>query len=145
MIHSITLKEEPSSLTSQVKFIRRKDLTAEIRLRIATIALCFRVKGGISGMSVRHGVSRSFIYQLREQLAEQVSVLFGSEPVKQAVAKEAQSLQCLRLILLLRLVGRCSLGAISTLLTALGMPYDSTGYISQSLQRIGAALPCIID
>lgn len=143
MIHSISLKEEPSSLISPVKFFRREDLTVEKRLKIASIALFFQVKGGKSGMAKRHGVSRTFIYQLREQLAGQMHTIFGapSEAESERVTAHQRTEQ---LILLLRLVGACSIGAISLVLNALEMPYDSVGFISQHLHRLGAGLPNVV-
>lgn len=144
MIHSISLEEEPSSLTSPVKFFRREDLSEEKRFKIASIALFFRVKGGKSGMAKRHGVSRTFIYQLRDQLAGGMHTIFGassqSEPERITARQQTE-----QLILLLRLIGGCSIGAISLMLNALGMPYDSVGFISQRLQGMGARLPNVVD
>lgn len=145
MIHSITLKEEPSSLTSQVKkFIRRKDLTAEIRLKIATLALFFSVQGGITGLALRHGISRTFVYQLVNQLENNLELLFGA-PSSVPLNKQSLFSLAVKHILMLRLAGRCSISAISGLLEAWKMPVSSTGFISQTLQRTGAALPSIIQ
>lgn len=135
-MHAYPLIEEPSSLTGQKSFYRRVDLGPGLRIKIATIALFFQIHGTITQLSRRHSVSRQFIYNLREELRQRMEGLFEPRP---AVACQAKR-QLLRAILYLRLLGRCSLHAISGLLSALGHGRASTAFISQELEGIGSCL-----
>jgi hypothetical protein len=145
MLETLFLTEEPSSLKSWVnnKYVRRIDLTSHLRLKIASHALFFSVHGTISQMSFKYGVSRTFIYTLRNHLSASIDPLFGAIAVKSS--KESAFLSCLSVILHLRLVGRCSLEAISVMLTNFGLPYHSIGFISEHLQHLGSLLGNQID
>lgn len=134
-----TKAEEPSSLTSQLLFIRRNDLSPERRLKIASIALFFSPRGTISRLSEKYGVSRQFIYDLRNTLSAQLPNLFGC--VDKSESKVWLRHQLIRTILSLRLIGCCSLWAISDLLTQLGLGKASVSFISHALTQIGLALP----
>lgn len=135
-MHAYPLIEEPSSLTGQNSFIRRVDLGPELRIKIATIALFFQIHGTITQLSRRHSVSRQFIYNLREELRRRLEGLFEPRPAGAGQPKR----QLLSAMLHLRLIGRCSLHAISGLLRALGLGQASTAYISQELESIGSRL-----
>jgi hypothetical protein len=143
MLRTIELTEEPSSLISRVKYERRADLSSILRLKIASHALFFNRRGTITLLSVRHGVSRTFIYQLRDRLAAQVEPLFGV----------ANSLSCSTLVywhcvsqlLRLRLQGQSTLESISILMKELGFAYHSVGFISETLKKIGDLLGNQID
>lgn len=144
MIHSISLKEEPSSLTSQVKFIRRPDLTEEIRLKVAVLPLLFTVIGGVKGLSLKYKVSRTFIYESGKQVAGHLKGFFrttsGILSGKQIAAKLV-----IRAIFMLRLEGKCSISAVSNMLKFQGTHVGSTGFISQTLKQAGACLPSFIE
>ncbi len=137
-MHPYPPLEEPSSLTGQNLFYRRVDLGAELRIKIATIALFFQIHGTITQLSRRHSVSRQFVYNLRTELRQRLAGLFEQQEAQQEASRAKR--QLLRAILHLRLVGRCSLHAISGLISALGLGQASTAYISQELEAIGSGL-----
>ena len=95
-------------------------------------------------MATRYQVSRTFLYEQRNHLAAQMEGLFGVAGPKVVTTQHLKE-QELRLMLKLRLEGRCSLSAISSMLEELNMPYCSTGYISQHLRQTGEQLPNIVE
>jgi transposase-like protein len=125
-------------LTDQLLFYRREDLTASVRLKIATIALFFQLHGTITQLSKRYDISRQFVYDLRNALRDRLSGLF--EPKSEDGTAEQDKRSLLRWILYLRLVGQCSLQAISCLLQALDLGRASPAYISEQLSQIGTKL-----
>jgi hypothetical protein len=137
-MRATTQIEEPSSLTDQLLFYRREDLTASVRLKIATIALFFQLHGTITQLSKRYDISRQFVYDLRNALRDRLSGLF--EPKSEDGTAEQDKRSLLRWILYLRLVGQCSLQAISCLLQALDLGRASPAYISEQLSQIGTKL-----
>ena len=137
-MHTYPPIEEPSSLTGQKLFYRRADLGPDLRIKIATIALFFQIHGTITQLSRRYSVSRQFIYMLRRELRQRLAGLFEATAATQGAIQAKRSL--LRAILHLRLVGKCSLHAISSLLESLGLGRASTAYISQKLEDIGGCL-----
>jgi len=130
-----------------LKYIRRPDLPAELRLYIAGVALFESKYGQITELSQRYKISRSFIYQLRNQLLMSGWVLFGMSPEKASSCegKITEELDLLREILSLRLEGRCSIIGISLLLKRKGLTGSSIGYISQVLKEIGTKLTPVIE
>lgn len=124
------------------KFHRRKDLTVEIRLYIAFIALLCNKWGIITGIAKRYAISRTFVYMLQSQLNSAIEDSFyvGSAPSsKELVIREKT--KSLEHSLLLRLEGKCSITAISGILKKMGMKNTSVGTISQNLNQIGKYLP----
>lgn len=116
------------------RFHRRVDLSADVRLRIASIALYFSVYGTIQGLSDKYSVSRQFIYDLRDELFLSTDSLFGLRK-KSEDGKDKQSL--LAWLLSLRLEGKSSIEGISEILKRFHFPNTSVGFISQELTRIG--------
>ncbi len=129
-------------MLKKVKFLRRDDLTVEIRLYIACMTLLCNKWGIITGMAKRYAISRTFIYMLQSQLNTAIEDYFyvGSAPSKKelAIGEKETSLEY---ALLLRLEGKCSIPAISGILTKMGMKNASVGTISQKLNEIGEYLP----
>lgn len=143
-MHSIIAKEEPSSLTSLVKkFERRKDLSPCVRLQIASIALFNKQHGTPTRLSRSYKISRTFVYQLKNHLLHHSTTLFGvCEGLPSQISPYFNPLY---LILQLRLIGHSSLSAISEILGNLGISHNSTGYISELLDKIGSLCPSIIE
>lgn len=129
-----------------IKYIRRPDIPAQLRLYIAGVALFESKYGQITELSQRYKISRSFIYQLRNQLLVTGWVLFGMKPEKSSSsdAQINEELDLLREILSLRLEGRCSIISISQLLKRKGLTGSSIGYVSQVLKEIGSGLSSTI-
>jgi hypothetical protein len=125
-----------------LKFIRRSDLDSMARLRIASLALVFYKHGLITNLSKKYEVSRPFIYQLRDQLAE-----FGESQFcacGNIVSPAPQDIvTCM--ILSLRLEGKSPISGISSILTRFNHPGHSTGHISETLKRIGLAQGNTLD
>ena len=134
------MKTSEAVLLSGDKFVRRQDLTPSVRLFIACSALMAQICGTwgkITELSRDYLISRTFVYMLASSLQETGMVVFGvnsSQPV------EIRNLS-LRHILSLRLEGRCSIEAISTIMKRFGLNNCSTGFISQFLYDTGALLP----
>ena len=143
MLQEKFLQEAPSSLTSQVKYLRRPDLSSKIRLKIASIAFLFPVHGTITGLSNRYEVSRTFIYGLRDNLSSQTESLFGTSCP--STAAQADYKKNIEWLLKLRLQGRCSLSSISQMLCDMGHRYSSQGFISQTLDRLGGSVGNLIE
>jgi len=110
----LTMQEEPSSLKKSYKFIRRSDITTELRMKIGVLLVCFSYHGQVTNYSKKYGVSRSFLYSLKTICREQLQEAFGKSS-EQSVSKSNQQ-QSWEELLKLRLIGRCSLSAISELL-----------------------------
>lgn len=120
-----------------MKFIRRPDLDSLTRLNLAIQAYCaLGIYGGMTRLATGYNVSRLFIYQLLWQL----EALFATDPMATAAAEDERK-QLDRLILLLRLQGRCSLGNISEILRHLGFSFYSVGYISERILAFACVLP----
>jgi len=122
------------------KFVRRHDLTPSIRLYIAFMTLTARATGAwgkVTELSRQFMISRMFVYMLANTLHETSFVVFGDNASKASNTEEMPYYY----ILSLRLEGKCSIEAISTIMKRFGIPNASTGLISQYLQRVGYLLP----
>ena len=97
------------------KFVRRHDLSPSIRLYIAFTALMAKADatwGKISELSRQFMISRMFVYMLANTLHDTSLAVFGDNVSKPAVVEELPY----HYILSLRLEGRCSIEAISTIM-----------------------------
>ncbi len=139
--HKVTNENQISNMMLRGnKFVRRHDLSPSIRLYIAFTALMAKTNatwGKISELSRQFMISRMFVYMLATTLHETSLAVFGDNVSKLAVVDELPY----HYILSLRLEGRCSIEAISTIMKRFGIPVASTGSISQYLQRLGFLLP----
>lgn len=122
-------------------FSRREDLTVEIRMRIASIALFFSVHGTISRLSDKYSISRQFIYNLRQDFKNYGESALQSVDERDGSIEKRHSLSW---ILSLRLEGKSSIEGISQIMKRFNIPYNSVGFISQELQRIGLEQPNIM-
>ncbi len=131
----------PELLKLSPKFIRRVDLTVSIRLYIACTALQAKEEklwGVVSALARQFQISRTFVYMLVVTLEQTGQLVFGHSLCSSVMLNDRL---CYRYMLSLRLEGRCSIGAISTMMTRFDVNNSSEGKISQSLQSIGALLP----
>ena len=121
-----------------LRFVRRHDLTPDIRLTVAYKALN-GVWGDITQLAREFMVSRTFIYLLMKDLKEITETVFGTY---KTYVKESAKEKAITLILYLRLVERCSIPSISQLLKRFEIAkYHSVGSVSQILQFAGNSLP----
>ena len=142
------LADSCRSLANQFKrkFTRREDLTSEIRLTIANMALSAQLLGEwgtITALANQYEVSRTFVYSLASTLQEAAPILFG-EAAGFIPSPSIRELS-IQAMLSFRLEGRSSIGAISTIMERFGWQLSSTGSISQMLSRIGASLPMTVS
>jgi hypothetical protein len=121
-----------------MKFIRRPDLDKVTRTEIAVQAfLAQGVYGEITRLARCYRVSRLFIYTLLWQFQD----FFAPPGAVPPSLPRAQQAAMDRHILLLRMVGRCSLESMAQIFGELGLPYHSVGYIAQRLTTFAQALP----
>jgi hypothetical protein len=128
------------------RFTRRADLTNSIRLTIAADALhamLSGVWGTITNLADEYGTSRPFVYSLAYTLKEAGQFLFGemAECVPAASPRELS----IQMMLSLRMEGRSSIGAVSTIMNRFAYESSSAGFISQTLSRIGGWLPTTLS
>jgi len=131
---------------SKRRFTRRADLTAAIRLTIASSALhakINRVWGTITDLAEEYHISRPFVYSLAETLKEAGQFLFGEATEFLSLSSPREL--AIQLMLSLRLEARSSIGAISTVMNRFGHELSSTGSISQILSCVGGLLPTTIS
>jgi hypothetical protein len=122
------------------KFTRRSDLTPSTRLYIAFTALMAQehaIWGEITSLSRQFLISRMFIYTLANTLEQSCPIIFGDNHFNPAVEEKLPYYYMLSL----RLEGRCSIEAISTIMKRFNIKISSVGSISQVLQDIGSLLP----
>ena len=142
-----TLKEEPqSSLNASVKFMRRPELTTRLRFVIAVTAVMgLQSANKITKIAKRFNVSPAFVYDMRSRLLAGIETIFGVG----ASVSVPQSCACLNdeisAVLMLRLRGSCSIGAISELLSRFDFDHTSTGFVSGVLTAAGESVSDTID
>jgi hypothetical protein len=121
-----------------MKFIRRPDLDKVTRAEIAAQAfLAQGVYGELTRLARCYRVSRLFVYTLLWQFQELFAPPGASAPVPPRIAP----VEVDRHLLLLRLVGRCSLESMAQIFAELGLPCHSVGYLAQRLTTFAQALP----
>jgi hypothetical protein len=121
-----------------MKFTRRPDLAPQTRIDIVMLAWLHQgVYGKMTAIATYYQISRTFLYQLLFMANLQLETLFSEE--KFLFQTDAQHLE--RLLLLLRLEGKCSLLSIAAIVTALEYHPHSVGYLSQFFHSAGQALP----
>lgn len=121
-----------------IKFMRRSDLNPTKRLHIASTAIFAMLNhhwGTISDMAKQFNISRTFIYMLASTLIEMDSVLFGT-----TYQYTESKFVAFQYMLSLRLEGRCSIQATSTIMDRFQICPNSTGSISQYLTYFGSLL-----
>jgi len=128
------------------RFTRRADLTNSIRLTIAVDAfhaMLNGVWGTITDLADEYGISRPFVYSLADTLKEAGQFLFG-ETAECVPASSPRELS-IQMMLSLRMEGRSSIGAVSTIMNRFEYESSSAGFISQTLSRIGGWLPTTLS
>ena len=129
-----------------MKFQRRNDLTFEMRLSIACIALVSKQWGIISQLAKTYAISRTFVYMLQANLDNALDGMFqvNEQPDKE-LATDYMVQSATADMLLYRLEGKCSIPAISDIMKRKGLNNCSVGSISQKLHLIGTYLPNTIE
>jgi len=136
----VTKKNLDLLLKSTPNFRRREDLTDDMRSTIAHKAYLAQINrsyGVITALTKEYKVSRQFIYNLLYTL--QIALILSFSVSQETIAKNRR--KSIEVILSLRFEGKCSLGAIATIMKRFDLPYCSESYISQTLKEIGGLLP----
>ena len=121
-----------------MKFIRRQDLDTQARMDIVVQAMHYQGQyGEMTRIANENEISRTFLYQLTQEAKTNLENLL--KPDCSDISDQQKELD--RLILLLRLEGKCSIEAISFILTMLGYFPHSVGYISRRLTAYGEVVP----
>jgi len=130
--HKLTGENQISNMMPRGnKFVRRHDLTPSIRLYIAFMALTANAMGAwgkITELSRQFMISRTFVYMLANTLHDTSLAVFGDNVSKPAFAEELPY----HYMLSLRLEGRCSIEAISTIMKRFGSDIASVGSVMTS-------------
>lgn len=125
----------------KLKFVRRVDLTSEVRLEIACKALLVQISnehGSIGGLARQFMVSRTFVYMLLAAVKETEDFLFDGKINSNSIIDYRTALT---MMLSLKLEGGCSNGAISVILKRMESKISALGSISQYLAFFGSLLP----
>ena len=123
------------------KFLRRPDLTTFDRVQIAYEALCakiFGMWGTISALAKYHNISRTFIYDTLATFEEITELAFGETSQQLDIENKKESFEVMTA---LRLEGKCSVGAISTIMKRLNHRFSGQGTVSTYLNHIGSLVP----
>jgi len=123
------------------KFIRREDLTADIRCKIAYLAYLAqenKIYGAITKIAKDYAISQAFIYMLLFSFRQNILLTFSPIPeFKKTYLKR----EAIKEMLLQRMVGKSSIEAISTIMKYRNLKFSSVGTISKFLSEIGKLLP----
>ncbi len=136
---------ENTENTVGAQCIRRSDVTPSIRLLIAFTALQARENktwGVITGLARTYAISRTCVYLLATSLTVTCETVFGASLSPMVPCDIRQSY---RGMLPFRLEGRCSIGAISTMMKRFGVERSSVGTTSQRLHALGVCLPSALS
>jgi hypothetical protein len=140
LLCKVEVRNQPKKRRNKaaLKFIRRPDLDTVTRTEIAVQAfLAQGVYGELTRLARCYRVAGLFVYTLLWQLSD----LFATPCAVPPGPSRDTQVEVDRHILLLRLVGRCSLESMAQICAELGLPYHSVGYLSQRLTAFAQALP----
>lgn len=98
-----------------------------------------RPHGTITNLAKKYNICRAFVYVLLSILKSKMFQIFTPEEQKRKISKK----ELVSRMLLHRMVGITSIGAISTIMKYDNYDYSSVGSVSQSLSVIGALLPMV--
>jgi hypothetical protein len=136
-IHSVQKQEESSSLKNWVKYIRRDELTSEIRMELAIQGLGPAYRScTIEELSAKYKVSRTFIYNQSNILKENAALLFGISTSKEDTELN-KILSSMRFFLECKLETKGALHGLSNIGKSLSVPYHSTNFISELIKVAG--------
>jgi hypothetical protein len=137
----IIAQKAPKTPKKFLKFLRREDLTADIRLHIsytAHFAQINKTYGAITQLAKDYAISRAFIYILLFSFRQNLLPTFSPIPKTEKVSEKKEAITEM---LLQRMVGKSSIEAISAIMKYHNSKYSSVGAISENLSKIGEMLP----
>ncbi len=125
-----------------MKFLRRHDLDPHTRIEMVKLAWLHQgIYGKMTQIAQDYHISRTFLYQLTWAAQHQLETLFSTPT---SLAPGLQS-PLEPLMLLLRLEAACSIPSLSSILKRLEYQPNSVGYLSESLQAYGRAVPSTLS
>ena len=138
-------EEESSSLTElenqELLFLRRSDISPELRLQLGIYGMGPSYRPcTIKELCAVHEVSHEFIYSLSRLLKKNAGVLFGIKCLPE-LTKITKVLQSIRFAIQGKLETQGSHWGLFNLGTDWGGEYNSTNFISQSIEVVGTLLP----
>ena len=136
------MKESIFLAPSRLKFFRREDIRGIDRLDLAIVGLGKDYRTGpLSEYEARYKVSHTFIYNQTKILKASIGDLFGSVSSKEKGAAELEKvLRSIRFHLEGKLETKSPLYGLSNLGGSIGVPYNSTNFISQALEVAGSLI-----
>ena len=137
-IHTSPNQKESSSLTDQKLFIRRPDITSEMRLNLAIAGLGHQYRDRtISELTSIYKVSHTFIYNQSTILRSRYADLFGMQNTTEESSLE-ELLRSIRFFIECKIETKGALHGLSNFAKSQGIKYNSTNFISQILQLAGS-------
>lgn len=130
-------QKESSSLTDQKLFIRRPDITSEMRLNLAIAGLGHQFRDcTIKTLKSRYKISHTFIYDQSIILRNHCPFLFGPQGSKAKDPLE-DLLTSIRFCIECKLETQGALEGLSKFANSQGIKYTSTNFISEALDIAG--------
>jgi hypothetical protein len=127
---------------NSIKFTKRYDLSVDMRLKIACSALSGSW-GTVTSLANQYDISRTFVYQLKNNLMDASSQIFGDTSLH---STETSVKDILSFMLSLRLEGKCAIIPISEIMQRFNLyKYYSVGSVSTILNYFGSYLPSTIE
>ena len=125
--------------SAQLKYLRRSDISETDRLNLAIVGLGKDYRTGrLSKYETRYKVSHTFIYNQAKILKASIGDLFGSVSSKEKEGAELEKvLKSIRFHLEGKLETKSPLYGLSNLGKSIGIPYNSTNFVSQALEVAG--------
>jgi len=126
-----------------MKFTRRKDLDTQTRLTIILSALsCMGTYGAMTNLALQYDISRTFLYNLVGMAMLCLNDLVTVDPPE---TSSPPQFDIDKVILLLRLEGKCSISSISNILKMMSYSKNSQGMTSELLTRYGRHLSATLS
>ena len=134
---TVQKEEESSSLTNQeLLFVRRKDIDPLTRLQLGIWGMGPSYRNcTIKDLCVAHEVSHEFIYGLTRTLKKNGAALFGFKTLSELTSL-AKVLTSIRFAIQGKLETQGSHHGLGNLGKDWGVDYNSTSFISQSLEGL---------
>lgn len=136
-IHTSPNQKESSSLTNQLLFTRRPDVTSEMRLNLSIAGLGRQYRDcTISELKSIYKVSHTFIYKQSDLLRQHCGAIFGMKRFTPAGTLE-NLLSSIRFFVECKLETKGALHGLSNFAKSQGIPFNSTNFISKVLEIAG--------
>ena len=123
-------------------FKRRPDITDQDRALICYLTVYQNRRGLVPKLASKYNTSEQFIYKLRKEYKANIE---KNNTAIQTLTKELNKEYSSKAILVLRMLGKCSIESISSVMEWFGLAYNSVGFISQTLKAVGKKIGNDLD